>query len=169
MTTNPDHNGYVIDAESPTEMARLINLDRFIIKGMGGALAGVPLEGLNKVLDLACGPGGWTLNVAYALPDAEVAGVDISKTMIDYARARATSQGIANASFERMNIAEGLDFSDNTFDLMYAHLATGWPFALDRDAGLWSNDQPVLRTVFSPLRARLVQIWLWLLYQRRFI
>jgi ubiquinone/menaquinone biosynthesis C-methylase UbiE len=136
MTTNADHNGYVIDAESPAEMARLINLDRFITRGMGGALAGIPARQLDTVLDIACGPGGWTLDTAFALPDAEVAGIDISTTMINYARARAISQGLKNASFETMNITRPLEFSTDTFDLVNARFLIGvlkreqWPAVL---------------------------------------
>jgi ubiquinone/menaquinone biosynthesis C-methylase UbiE len=136
MTTNADHNGYVIDAESPAEMARLINLDRFITKGMGGALSGIPSQQFNTVLDIACGPGGWTLDTAFALPDTEVAGIDISKTMIDYARARAISQDIKNASFETMDISQPLEFNTGTFDLVNARFLIGvlkreqWPALL---------------------------------------
>jgi ubiquinone/menaquinone biosynthesis C-methylase UbiE len=136
MATNADHNGYVIDAESPAEMARLINLDRFITKGMGGALAGIPSRPFNNVLDIACGPGGWTLDTAFALPDTEVAGIDISKTMIDYARARALSQGLKNASFEIMNITQPLEFATDTFELVNARFLIGvlkreqWPALL---------------------------------------
>jgi hypothetical protein len=33
-------NTYIMDPESPREMARLIHLDRFITQEMGGPLAG---------------------------------------------------------------------------------------------------------------------------------
>jgi SAM-dependent methyltransferase len=114
-------NTYIFDPESPTEMARLIEPDRYITKAMGGPLSGVPSPAsLNQVLDMACGPGGWVLDVSFALPDAEVAGVDISKTMIDYARARARAQELPNASFEVMDITKPLDFADASFDLVNA-------------------------------------------------
>jgi SAM-dependent methyltransferase len=116
-----DSNTYIFDSESPTEMARLIELDRYITKAIGGPLSGAPSPAsLRQVLDLACGPGGWVLDVSFALPDAEVAGVDISKTMTDYARARARSQGITNASFGVMDITKPLDFADSSFDLVNA-------------------------------------------------
>jgi SAM-dependent methyltransferase len=136
VTTNPNHNGYILDGESPAEMVRLINLDRFITRGMGGALAGIPSLPLDKVLDIACGPGGWALDAAFALPDAEVAGIDISATMINYARARALSQGLKNASFEIMDITRPLEFSTGTFDLVNARFLIGvlkreqWPALL---------------------------------------
>jgi ubiquinone/menaquinone biosynthesis C-methylase UbiE len=93
---------------------------------MGGPLAGVSgLPTGATILDAACGPGGWVLDVAFERPDVEVAGVDISTPMIDYARARARSQGRANASFGIMDITQPLDFSDDSFDLVNARLLTG--------------------------------------------
>jgi len=119
MSEAAESNGYVLDPESPTEMARLINLDRFMTRGMGGPLVGVDhLSPLRNVLDIACGPGGWVLDVAFERPDVEVAGVDISKIMIDYAKARARTQQLTNASFRVMDITKPLDFADNTFDLV---------------------------------------------------
>lgn len=107
---------YLFDAESAVELVRLLNQDRFITRAMGGACAGWPeLPEDAEILDLACGPGGWVLDVAYELPNAEVCGVDISSAMIDYANARARSQGITNASFGTMDITHPLDFADASF------------------------------------------------------
>lgn len=112
-------SGYFFDPESPAEMARLINLDQFITRNMGGPLVGIAdPSSLHTIVDLACGPGGWVLDVAFAYPEIDVAGVDISQTMTSYASARARSQGITNASFGVMDIKQPLDFSDNTFDLV---------------------------------------------------
>src|SRR6266536_6407820 len=130
----PGEGSYALDPESPAELARLINVHRFMTRGMGGPLVGVPdPSALQQVLDLACGPGGWVLDVAFACPDAQVAGVDISKTMISYANARARSQGLQNASFEVMDITQPLAFSDHAFDLVNGRLLVGslprtaWP------------------------------------------
>ncbi|HLI89573.1 MAG TPA: class I SAM-dependent methyltransferase [Ktedonobacteraceae bacterium] len=118
-----EENTYLLDPESPAELARLINLDRMTTQAMGGPLSGLTQEevgALRNVLDLGCGPGGWVLDVAFSCPDAEVAGVDISRSMIDYANARAYSQGLTNASFGVMNLAQPLDFPDSSFDLINA-------------------------------------------------
>jgi len=118
-----EENTYIFDTESAVEMARLINQGRIITVAMGGPLSGIPdLPARAQIIDLGCGPGGWVLDVAYANPDAEVAGVDISKTMIDYANARARSQQLTNASFGVMDIRQPLDFSDASFDLVNARL-----------------------------------------------
>jgi ubiquinone/menaquinone biosynthesis C-methylase UbiE len=122
MTTeSSDRNTYIFDPDSSAEMARLINLDHFMTQAMGGSLSGIDdPSSLHCVLDVACGPGGWALDVAYALPHAEVAGIDISKPMITYASARAQSQNLTNVSFGVMDITKPLDFSDNTFNLINA-------------------------------------------------
>jgi ubiquinone/menaquinone biosynthesis C-methylase UbiE len=125
-------NTYVFDPESPTEMARLINQDRIVTQAMEGPLSGIAdPSSLRNILDLGCGPGGWVLDVAFELPDAEVEGVDISRTMVDYANARAHTQQLPNASFGVMNITEPLDFPDASFDLVNTRMLFA---ALKRDA-----------------------------------
>src|ERR1051326_6712385 len=114
-------NTYIFDPESPQEMARLINQDRFITRALDGTLAGLPpLPPNTQVLDLACGPGGWALEVAYEYPEIEVSGIDISRIMIDYAYARARSQSLNNVSFGIMDIRDPLDFADGSFDMINA-------------------------------------------------
>src|SRR5438067_1324201 len=112
-------NTYIFDPDSPTELARLIHQDRVITKAMGGPLSGIPdTAPLHNVLDLGCGPGGWVLDVAFALPDAEIEGVDASRAMVDYANARARTQQLRNASFGVMDITHPLEFPHHAFDLV---------------------------------------------------
>ena len=121
-----DDSVYPLDINDPAEMARLINQDRFVTRVMGGPLSGVAdPTALKAVLDIACGPGGWALDVAFAHPHIEVVGIDNSDTIINYANARAQSQKIANASFEVMNVFQPLDFEDASFDLVNARLLVG--------------------------------------------
>jgi len=128
----PEDNTYLLDAGSPAEMARLIDQDRILTKSMGGPLVGLPDPStFNTVLDLGCGPGGWILDVAFAYPHLEVAGVDISQIMINYANARARSQYLSNASFGIMDITKPLDFADNSFSLVNARCLSA---VLRRDA-----------------------------------
>jgi ubiquinone/menaquinone biosynthesis C-methylase UbiE len=115
----PSINTYVFDPESPTEMARLINQDRTITQAMGGPLSGISdLSRLKNILDLGCGPGGWVLDVAFALPTAEVEGMDISRIMVDYAHARARTQRRPNASFGVMDITQPFDLPNVSYDLV---------------------------------------------------
>jgi ubiquinone/menaquinone biosynthesis C-methylase UbiE len=119
-------NNYVIDAESAAEMARLIRQDQAMTAGMGGPLAEIDLSEVQHVLDLACGPGGWPLELAYTYSDMEIVGVDISERMIAYARTQAQVQQRSNVSFRVMNILKPLDFPDNSFDLVNARFVSGF-------------------------------------------
>ena len=128
-----DGNVYFNDPESGAEMARLLEQDRLITQGMGGLFSErSDLSGIRRVLDTACGPGGWAREVALAYPQIEVVGFDISHTMIDYARAFAHAQGLNNLTFQVMDLQKPLDFPDNSFDLVNARFinflpAAAWP------------------------------------------
>lgn len=112
---------YVIDAESGTEMARLINQERLLTRVMGGVFPEhFDLSRVSHILDIGCGPGGWVLDVAFENPKINVVGIDISQQMIEYARAHAEVQGMNNASFQVMNALESLAFDDNSFDVVNA-------------------------------------------------
>ena len=71
--------------------------------------------------------------IAFASPHLQVAGVDISKTMIEYASARSRTQRLTNTSFGIIDIMHPMDFSENTFDLVNARFING---VLRRDAWL---------------------------------
>lgn len=121
-------NTYGLYPESPVEIARLINLDRMTTTETGGIFAGLPesdLPPLKNALDLGCGPGSWVLDAAFAYPDCEVAGIDVRRTMVEYAWARARTQRLFNASFGVMDITQLLDFSPDTFDLVHARFLSG--------------------------------------------
>lgn len=101
----PREDTYVIDPESGAEMARLINQDRLVAQHVGGLFPSeVDPSTLRSVLDLACGPGGWVWDVAFAYPGIELVGVDISREMVQYARALARVLGLDNVTFLEMNI-----------------------------------------------------------------
>jgi ubiquinone/menaquinone biosynthesis C-methylase UbiE len=127
-------NVYFNDPNSGAEMVRLLDQDRLITQGMGGLLPerSNDFSGIQRVLDVACGPGGWAQEVAFAHPEMEVTGFDISQAMIDYARMQAQVQGLHNASFLVMNLLKPLDFPDSSFDLVNARFinflpAAAWP------------------------------------------
>ena len=98
-------NVYFSDPESGGEMTRLLSQDRLITKGMGGLFSErSDLSGIRRILDAACGPGGWALEVASTYPEIEVVGFDVSQAMIDYARVQAQARGLENADFRVMDI-----------------------------------------------------------------
>jgi ubiquinone/menaquinone biosynthesis C-methylase UbiE len=135
MTTpvEPSKSGnvYFNDPESGAEMARLLDQDRLITNGMGGLFPerSNDFSGIHHVLDAACGPGGWAMELAFTHPEIKVAGFDISQAMIDYARAQARVQGLDNASFQVMNLLKPLDFPGNSFDLVNVRFINFLPAA----------------------------------------
>lgn len=79
-----DGNAYFMDSESAAEMGRLLDQDRLLTRGMGGLLVerGNSFEGIKDVLDVGCGPGGWAQEVAFAHPETEVIGIDLSQKIV---------------------------------------------------------------------------------------
>ncbi len=125
---------FAADTESGETMTWLLNADKILTNGMGGTLAERPdFSGIQAILDLGCGPGGWVLEVAREHPDIQVTGVDISRSMIQFAQAQAISRGYGNASFMVMDVKQPLAFEDASFDLvnertLYGVMGPGeWP------------------------------------------
>jgi SAM-dependent methyltransferase len=157
MTTDQPQNEptYFIDAENAAEMARLMNQDRIITENMGGLFPEQPnLSSVSDILDIGCGPGGWVLDVAYTYPTWHVVGFDVSRLMIEYARAQAKVQKLNNASFKVMDALKPLDFPNNSFDLVNARFISGfmppasWPILMQecwrilRPAGILRLTEP---------------------------
>ncbi len=131
-TTSPGTS--VIDPANGAEIARLINQDALINRAMGGLFPeGINLTGASRVLDVACGPGGWVQHVAFHYPTMYVVGVDIDQRIMAYARAQARVQALHNASFVVMDVAQPLPLPDASFDFVQARflnsflLKNAWP------------------------------------------
>ena len=75
-------------------------------------------SGMN-VLDLACGPGFISCELARAVEAGTVTGVDISEELIFTAQQAKISEKVQNVSFRTDNIY-GLDLPENSFDFIYA-------------------------------------------------
>ena len=120
-------NTYVIDAESAAEMTRLLHQDQLITSHFGKLLPERSGKArMQRILDLACGPGGWAQEVALAHPDMEVVGIDISRRMMEYASTMARVRGLSNLTFRVMDVLRPLDFADHSFDLVNARLIFGF-------------------------------------------
>lgn len=114
---------YVADPNDELEMTRLVQQDSLITQGMGGLFPEQSdLSSIHSILDIACGPGGWALQVAQTYPEIEVTGVDLSIRMIMYARAQALIFDVPNAHFRLMDVLKPLDFPDGSFDMVNARL-----------------------------------------------
>lgn len=88
-------------------------------------LAGL-VRGGDRVLDVGCGPGTITLDVASLQPaPSRVVGVDHSDKLLAEARRRAAAQGLANVAFERAD-ASRLPFAGGSFDLAFSNALLDW-------------------------------------------
>lgn len=132
------HNTYYTDPESAPETVRLRKQDHLLTDAMGGLFqASIDLSQIHDIIDLACGPGGWVFDVAYNHPKKQVVGVDVSRTLIEYARSEAKVQRLDNATFEVMDVLQPLDIPDGSFDLVNARTIAGfmltdaWPTLLE--------------------------------------
>ena len=72
-----------------------------------------------KVLDLACGPGFTACELARAVGDGDVTGIDINEELIATAHQAKASEGVENVSFALGNLYN-LDLPENSFDFVYA-------------------------------------------------
>lgn len=132
-----EESSYVIDPESGAETARLLFQDNLLTRALGTLFpVEIDKESAPRVLDLACGPGGWAMSVAYEYPKSEVYGVDISQAFVRYAKAQAWSRRLDNAYFQVMDVLKPLDFDDDAFDVVNGRLLFGfmpakaWPALL---------------------------------------
>jgi trans-aconitate 2-methyltransferase len=85
-------------------------------------IAKLHLRGDEHVLDVGCGDGKVTAEIARAVPRGEVTGVDASPQMIEFARK--TFSKISNLKFEIMDARE-IRF-DQQFDLLFSNAALHW-------------------------------------------
>lgn len=72
------------------------------------------------VLDVGCGPGTITIDLARAVAPARVVGIDLSAAVLDTARANAADAGVHNVEFERGDVY-AFDAADGSFDIVHAH------------------------------------------------
>jgi ubiquinone/menaquinone biosynthesis C-methylase UbiE len=73
-----------------------------------------------SVLDVGCGPGTITADLALLVAPGEVVGLDASAEVVDQARAYAAGLGVANLRFEVGDLFAP-DFPDASFDVVHLH------------------------------------------------
>ncbi len=74
-----------------------------------------------SLLDVGCGPGSVTLDLAAALgPEGRVVGVDAAAVVIETAREAARERGDERTRFETADLFD-LPFADDAFDVVHAH------------------------------------------------
>jgi SAM-dependent methyltransferase len=73
-----------------------------------------------KVLDIGCGPGTITADLAELVPDGQVTGVDHAPGILEQARATTAGRGLKNVDFAVADV-HALDYPDDTFCVVHAH------------------------------------------------
>jgi ubiquinone/menaquinone biosynthesis C-methylase UbiE len=74
----------------------------------------------HRILDIGCGPGTITADLAALVPDGHVTAVDYAPAIVEQAAKEAASRGLANTTFAVADV-HGLEFEDDTFDVVHAH------------------------------------------------
>ena len=98
------------------------------------------LSGAEKILDVGCGDGKVTAEIAGLVRDGHVIGVDNSISMIEFANKRYLSKEYSNFSFVVMD-AKSLPFN-KCFDVVFSNAAIHWI----------KGHSPVVKGAFRGLR-----------------
>lgn len=73
-----------------------------------------------SVLDVGCGPGTITADLAARVAPGTVTAVEIAAGALETARTEAVSRGQENIEFEVADV-HALEFADDSFDVVHAH------------------------------------------------
>src|SRR3954469_11535401 len=79
-------------------------------------LAAADVAKTSRILDVGCGSGWTTLQLARQAPDGTALGVDLSAQMLALARRNAVAEGLANVTFEQAD-AQVHRFAPAGFDV----------------------------------------------------
>lgn len=107
---------------------------------VSGLIAGLGLKGDESILDIGCGDGKITAQLAKMVPKGRVIGIDSSPEMVEYARRTFPSSDHPNIDFLVMD-ALSLDFASE-FDLVTSFACLHWV----------KDHQTVLREIQKSLR-----------------
>lgn len=104
---------------------------------LAGRLPGAP-----KVLDIACGPGMQSIDLAALLPDAEIVAVDTHEPFLEEANRRASAQGVSDRVKATYGDMTSLPFPNASFDLIWCEGAA-YIMGVENALRSW---RPLLRT-----------------------
>ncbi|KAF0532591.1 S-adenosyl-L-methionine-dependent methyltransferase [Gigaspora margarita] len=91
-----------------------------------------------KILDVGCGAGSWSFDMATTYPNIEIYGLDISPLQL-------TNTKPKKFTFIKANVLEGIPFEDSTFDFIYQRFLS---YAYTKDE--WSSAINELVRVLKP-------------------
>ena len=72
------------------------------------------------VLDVGCGPGTITADLATIVTPARITALEVTPAALDLARAEIARRGLTNVDFAVGDV-QALEFADDTFDVVHAH------------------------------------------------
>jgi trans-aconitate methyltransferase len=98
------------------------------------------LKGTEKILDLGCGDGKVTAEIACSVSEGSVTGIDSSRSMIGLAEEKHPPELYPNLSFRLMN-AGRLSFEE-CFDVVFSNAALHWVI----------NQKSVVEGIFRSLK-----------------
>jgi len=87
-------------------------------------IARLKLRGDEQILDVGCGDGKVTAEIAQTLPHGSVTGMDASPQMIEFAKSAFPAPQFSNLRFRVMD-ARKIQF-DRRFDLVFSNAALHW-------------------------------------------
>lgn len=71
-----------------------------------------------RILDAGCGSGEVVIEMARALPEAEVVGLDLSEPLLEIARANADEAGLSGPVSFRKGDVQAMPFEGDSFDFV---------------------------------------------------
>jgi trans-aconitate methyltransferase len=102
-------------------------------------IAELEFRGSERILDLGCGDGVLTVEIAKFVPNGFVLGIDASESMIKTAK---KGRAITNVEFEKLDINK-IGF-ESEFDLVFSNATLHWV----------KDHRKLLRSVFKALKNR---------------
>src|SRR2546421_11759091 len=82
------------------EFRRQLHLQRELCREMGALVPpSVDLSRAQCVFDVACGAGGWLLEMARAFPHIQFIGMNTDEDMVESASEQASQEGVKKATF----------------------------------------------------------------------
>lgn len=74
----------------------------------------------HSILDVGCGPGTITNDLAKKVPNGKVYGIDTIEDLVKLGRDQAKQKQLGNVEY-KIGSATSLPFEENTFDIVFAH------------------------------------------------
>ena len=121
----PYFGTYFVQDLQDEELLRLAGQDQFLTASMGGVFPeqAAPSD-FSRVLDVACGPGGWVIEAAQTYPEMSLVGIDLNQRTLTYARKQAAAHHVDDRiEFHAMDALGILAFPDDSFDLVNLRFA----------------------------------------------